>query len=63
MGLLIYLVVVVVYQAKPDKKSSFLAVRLRGPVLHYNKIYSLGVLANRNRLLVSVSPTFEREVS
>ena len=64
MGLLVYLVVVVVlYQAKRDKRFSFLAVILRGSVLHYNKIYSLGVLVNRNRLLVSVSPTPEREVS
>ena len=31
--------------------------------MHYNKLYSLEVLANGNRLLVSVSPTPKKEVS
>ena len=60
MGLLIYLVeVVVLYQAKPDKKSSFLII-LRSFFMHYNKIYGLKVLVNRNRLLVCLQSPKER---
>ena len=44
---------------KPDKKSSFLII-LRGCVMHYNKIYGLKVLANRNHLLVCLQCPKER---
>ena len=46
-------------EMKPDKKSSFLII-LRGSVMHYNKIYGLKVLANRNRLLVCHQSPKER---